>query len=457
MTQYHDERLAGWLIEGPHHGSVDALEHALASARSTRQRPAWVIRLSGGSFSEGPTATMLRYAVVAAAVVALVALLVGALIVGGSLPPPVPPVEVDRSDEPSPLESVPQPSEPPSGLVAYTVTEDLQPGEGRCTSGAPPSLCQRTRAWVSDTSGLGAHLLFPQEDGGDLIGWAPDGGGIVYRGEFGPELTDPTGSQRLALGDEDLCVYPCAGVDWFAVSPDGTRVAFVRAYPDIENQSVVAILDLTSGQVTELESTRTRNGSIDEQCWLSSRCEGLNETPRWSPDSSRLAFARQVMSPDGDSPWESAAVFVVNADGSDLLRLTPPGSYAFDPNWSPDGSTLVFVNTEQIVNADRTSVTAFLQDIYTVRPDGTELRRLTSDGISLEPNWTSNSRVNFARFVVPDANELENWIMDADGGSQSTLGTSLAELTAAGCITCAYPLPAGQYATLRDAYWQPSP
>jgi len=47
--------------------------------------------------------------------------------------------------------------------------------------------------------------------------------------------------------------------------------------------------------------------------------------------------------------------------------------------------------------------------------------------------------------------------MDADGGNLTKLGTSLAELTSAGCITCMYPLPKNGYEHLSEALWQPTP
>jgi Tol biopolymer transport system component len=150
-------------------------------------------------------------------------------------------------------------------------------------------------------------------------------------------------------------------------------------------------------------------------------------------------------------------VLVVNPDGTGLQRVTPSGLYAFDASWSPDGSTLVFTNVEMLVNSDHTSVTGMLDNIYTVRPDGSDLRRLTADGISALPRWTRDGRLTFARQVGTDeAAQYENWVMDADGGSQTKLGASLAELTAAGCTTCRYPLPEGGRGPT-DAFWQPIP
>ena len=63
--------------------------------------------------------------------------------------------------------------------------------------------------------------------------------------------------------------------------------------------------------------------------------------PAYSPDGTRIAFARQV---DGGT----YALWTMRADGSGAAPLTPAGVSARHPNWSPDGAHIVF---------DRASVT----------------------------------------------------------------------------------------------------
>jgi dipeptidyl aminopeptidase/acylaminoacyl peptidase len=471
MTHHEDEQLAAWLADGPQHGPVDALEDALRTVRSTRQRPGWLVSVSGGTIAQQPGATIMRYAILAVTLVALVGLLVGALINGGLLPPkPSLPALVDNTAGPSPTEPVPSPSQtPPAGLVAYTAVTELEPGQGQCTED-DRSLCFESRIWVSNTDGSGAHRLLPNRfNGQQLLAWSSDGSRILYQGpnqdwRNGGDLmlTDPAGSERRRLMPDPQCSYPCwsgAGGAW---SPDGTRFAIVQQDANgvlgagpAEVGTVIAIVDIASGQVTELETTRTTKPP-PETCSVSTQCEGMNDTPRWSPDGSHLVFARQNMSPEPGSAWTSGAVYVVNPDGSDLRRVTPEGLNTWDASWSPNGSQLVFVNTVMVVNADHTSVTDMLYDIYTVRPNGEGLRRLTNDGISIQPSWTADGRLIFSRQIGgSDANQFENWIMDADGANQTMLGTTLAQLTDAGCVACMYPLPQTENESLSEAFWQP--
>ena len=61
----------------------------------------------------------------------------------------------------------------------------------------------------------------------------------------------------------------------------------------------------------------------------------------WSPDGARIAYTRVVTEQRGRRSRTEMDVFVANADGSGIRRLTTSGR-AFSPVWSPDGDTIVF-------------------------------------------------------------------------------------------------------------------
>lgn len=74
-------------------------------------------------------------------------------------------------------------------------------------------------------------------------------------------------------------------------------------------------------------------------------------TPRWSPDGSRVAFSSNRAHYEGASPDTGTPdmdLWVVNADGRGLARLTRDPANEHDPAWAPDGQSLVY-------NSDRDS------------------------------------------------------------------------------------------------------
>jgi Tol biopolymer transport system component/subtilisin family serine protease len=75
--------------------------------------------------------------------------------------------------------------------------------------------------------------------------------------------------------------------------------------------------------------------------------------PVWSPDGKKIAFV-QLIPPGQGSNSEGTDIFCVDADGSNLIRLTNFDSSIGYPRWSPDGSKIAFVwnNSICIMNAD---------------------------------------------------------------------------------------------------------
>jgi hypothetical protein len=57
-------------------------------------------------------------------------------------------------------------------------------------------------------------------------------------------------------------------------------------------------------------------------------------------------------------------------------------------------------------------------DVYTVKPDGTDVRRLTTDGMSMTPSWTPDGRILYTRSAADNDDTAAGWfIMDADGSN----------------------------------------
>ncbi len=104
----------------------------------------------------------------------------------------------------------------------------------------------------------------------------------------------------------------------------------------------------------------------------------------------QIAFRRYF-----DADHRAGAIFTINSDGSGEQQVTrpPKGMYDDQPDWSPDGSLLVFVRCTPAICA-----------IYTARPDGSGLKRLSSPcpGNAPPPKCEDDNNVSF----LPDGKHV---------------------------------------------------
>jgi Tol biopolymer transport system component len=134
---------------------------------------------------------------------------------------------------------------------------------------------------------------------------------------------------------------------------------------------------------------------------------GDQTQPCWSPDGGRIAFAWRR---DGN-----AQIFTIALDGKRVAELTDkPGSDAW-PAWSPDGRRIAFVS-------DRSGN----DDIYVVGADGGEPARLTDDPASdTTPRWSPDgTRIAFAS---QRDGLYQLFLMNADGSDQGKAGPGYAK------------------------------
>jgi TolB protein len=165
-------------------------------------------------------------------------------------------------------------------------------------------------------------------------------------------------------------------------SPDGERVAFRWVPHDYDQATPLLVLAAT--------------GSIEMN--LTERTGLSGWSPSWSPDGTKLVTAARRKSET------SEGLYVMNADGTNVRRVTPRGREAQYASWSPAGDRIAF-----------TYVGGGGFDLYTIQPDGSDVRRLTRDGAAGENNWAMWS---------PDGSKIawgrgdSVWVMNADGSDQ---------------------------------------
>jgi TolB protein len=218
-----------------------------------------------------------------------------------------------------------------------------------------------------------------------------DNGRIAFQAQVGDHVqlftTRPDGSGlRQLTHDAGDSTRP----DW---SPNGRLIAFEFDRPDgsgcdlrLLRLDTRRVVNLTRAKnVCEAAPAFTPNGKriVFERYNGATNVDALWSMNLFGGDRHRILVApygltAPAVSPDGTTISFVAfngkdygqALETVRMDGSHLTRLTPfTSDVAIKQDWAPDGRHLVFTN-----NADRLDRPA---NIFTIRPDGTGLRKLT--------------------------------------------------------------------------------
>ena len=159
-----------------------------------------------------------------------------------------------------------------------------------------------------------------------------------------------------------------------------------------------------SGKIV-FESTRDSNSEIYVINADGSELTRLTNTldaqrgPAWSPNGLLIAFYTWP----NNSPY--LAIYVMNIDGTGRARLTYDKRHAYSPAWSRDGSKIVFISTDP---------DNLYTDIYVMNADGSEPFNITNNpAIDTDPSWSPDgSKIVFSS--DRDGND-EIYIMNTDG------------------------------------------
>ncbi len=208
--------------------------------------------------------------------------------------------------------------------------------------------------------------------------WSPLGDELIFL-----RITDPVcgvgcgslyrisadgSNERIITNSVNEYYYP-------AWSPDGETVAY-----DFMGFSPIFLLD------------------IDDSNDRSVRPTGDDFHADWSPDGRRLVFYSYASS-------SSAEIFTINVDGSDLQKLTDNAWFDGYPEYSPDGTKIVFTSDRFGNN-----------DIFVMNADGSNVRRLTTHPASdYEPTWSPDGQQ--IAFISDRDGNPDVFVMNVDGSN----------------------------------------
>jgi Tol biopolymer transport system component/DNA-binding winged helix-turn-helix (wHTH) protein len=245
-----------------------------------------------------------------------------------------------------------------STVYVLPLTTDLKP------AGAPIRITRETRLITG-------------------IAWTPDGRSLVFSsgGHLGMSRmfrisvqsaggAHETAPELLPFGEQSMSV---------SVSRSG-RLVYSAQFRDASIWRLAL-----NGASSAPTPSQVVPSTLDEQ------------TPDYSPDGKRLAFASTRSGVE--------EIWMADADGSHPAQLTSTGGpQCSNPQWSPDGKMILF-NSRRAGSAD----------LYLMRPDGSEQRRITDHPAEeFEPRWSRDGRTIY--FGSDRTGRVEVWKMPADGG-----------------------------------------
>ena len=167
---------------------------------------------------------------------------------------------------------------------------------------------------------------------------------------------------------------------------------------------VLAIIDADRGRI-EQEIRHEESGEIFQ--------------PTWSPDGQSIAFAAQT--------GGVTDLFVYDLKARTFRRLTNDAFADLMPAWSPDGRRIAFV-TDRFASAIETL--AFRgHGLATMSVEGGDITAVRTglEGDAINPQWTGDSR---SLFFIADAGGRPNvWRVDAAGGTAERMTDEITGVT----------------------------
>ena len=278
--------------------------------------------------------------------------------------------------------------------------------------------------WVAASDLSGAVQVTAGDHGSNHPDWSPDGTRIAFDSDRSGAFCDVFTMDPDGSDIAQLTDFgDCAAQpNW---SPNGQRLAYTR-------DNAVARLGSAEAGIWTMSadgSDHRRVTTVDDNALF-------DASPRFSPDGQLIAFTRVRRPHDllpgntGFLTGATGAVFVVRPDGNDLRRLTSWGHpTGLDVDWSPDGTEIVY-ETDGISNGATRNIKAVRvsdgrERLVTQNPPVAQLGgdQIPQLEVSSDPTWAPDgSHILFVHYqIVADEFHADLWTVRPDGSDRAVL------------------------------------
>jgi dipeptidyl aminopeptidase/acylaminoacyl peptidase len=281
------------------------------------------------------------------------------------------------------FDSVSDPHFSPDGsTIAFVITSVDQKQNRR-----------RSEIWSVPTDGsrpAAALTTAPQSSNGPR--WSPDGKTIAFLtarnapGDTGDNARTQVWLLPLAGGEPQRVTSLLNGVSSFQWSPDGSRMVVIsRSGPSDTAKSPSDVRHYAHANYKFNDS-----GWFDDKkthLWVVDVATGRalqvtsgddwNDTdPQWSPDGTRIAFVSNRTGKAFDED-RNTDVWVINANGGPLTKISDHAEGDTSPRWSPDGQTIAFLSAVPEKSHPR---------IWLAASGGNAVSKTAADNVDLIPS-----------------------------------------------------------------------